>query len=217
MELKQTMHNSFFFSTLYTVFLFGACGDSDPAPMDGGGSDAPIAGALTITAPDLDLEGQTLSAHWSSNGGQQGTLRTIAVWPASGSVMFDPATLEAPEEEREDLGDEGTVSFAWFSVEMDDAVLASSPDHMLVEFSQEVVVDSLLGTLFNRTSSLSAGVHLIRVREFTDAEEEEWTACRAANPGDEDACATLQLHVEVVPWAGASLVLTEGDNLPDLG
>lgn len=219
---------STFQSVLLSTALLAACGDDDTGPTDSGagvlltdgGVDALASGEVTVNPGSLELAGETLSAHWSRTGGQEGEVVAVGVFPATGAPSFNPATLEAPADQRSDLSDlmsTGTWSFAWLVVETSGNVVAVAENHMLLALSEPVSADSLPGKLLNLSADLRAGMHLLQTREYTAAEIEAFDTCVADNPDDPDACVSFKEHVEVVAFdTSINLIAGDLDSTPDL-
>lgn len=168
---------------------------------------------LRVTVPPA-CASETLSAHWSTSGGQTGTSVPIGTLPTSGDFAFDPTELESPEAERYDFEEVGFVSFAWLTVEMDGSEVAGVSDYMLFECGQAIAMDSFFGRLLNLSADIAGGVHLLQIRDYTAAEEEAFDARCTADP--ETGCDDFKLHVEVTPWAGVTVMLQADAELPDL-
>lgn len=84
---------------------------------------------------------------------------------------------------------------------------------VLLELTADASADSFVGKLLGEP--VPAGVHVLRVREFTAEEMAAHDACVASAAEPDRECPTLRYHVSVDPTSTVDLVA--GDHRPDLG
>ena len=192
------------------ALVLTGCGDAN---------DGEPVGATTITLEsDLGLGGESVFVHWTDDlGGSIGREVSVGAW-SEGSDEFVLSTegLHAPAEMLLDLRaagyGSGSASIAWLHVGPTDAMVASAADAVLLELTADEAGDSFIGRLVG--GPLSAGVHLLDVRPWTDAELAEFEACMAGAADPDLECPALKMHLSRARDDRVRLV--QGEDIPDL-
>lgn len=81
-----------------------------------------------------------------------------------------------------------------------------------MELTEDATADSWVGGLLGEAAA--AGVHVLRVRDFTAGEIDEIQACEDAATNPDLECPALKMHVSLA--ADSIVTLVAGDQRPDL-
>lgn len=186
-----------------------ACADPDPDPA-----------MELVLDPDLGAEPglfASIYVHWTPTGGEGGVRSEIGSWSSRGArtVVLDELR-EPPSSERLDLSVEGLgdgeLSWGWIVVEGGSGWDLSAPDDVLLYLGADAPEGSWVARLVG--TPLSAGVHLLSVREWTDDEITALEACEASAENPALACPAMKMHLSLAEDAYVRLVV--GDEWPDL-
>lgn len=193
---------------LAATLILGACADPDPATE-------------FVLEPDPGVEPglfASIYVHWTPTGGERGVLSEIRSWSSRESartVVLDELR-EPPSSERLDLSVEGLgdgeLSVGWIVVEGGGGGSATAPDDVLLYLGADAPEGSWVARLVG--APLSAGVHLLSVREWTDDEITALDACEASAENPTLACPAMKMHLSLADDAYVRLVV--GDQRPDL-
>ena len=151
--------------------------------------------------------------YWSRTGAEGGTRTEVGDW-AGGERCIPLASLESQDRDRLPLGElglgEGTLSIGTIGVE--GSWGATAPGEVVLEISADAPEGSWVAQLVG--SPLTAGVHLLDVREWTEEEIAELEACKASASAPVTSCPGLQMHLSLA--TDATVRLVSGDRRPDL-
>lgn len=193
---------------LAVTLITSACADPDPATE-------------FVLEPDPGAEPGLLAwiyVHWTPTGGERGVSSEVRSWSSdecARTVVLDELR-EPPSSERLDLSVEGLgdgeFSVGWIGVDGGGGWSMTAPDDVLLYLGADAPEGSWVARLVG--VPLSAGVHLLSVREWTDDEIAALEACEASAENPALACPAMKMHLSLAESAYVRLVV--GDQRPDL-